>query len=214
MDAATSIEELLRMPSPAPKPQSLACDGEHVWMGSFETQRFYGIDPVHFTVFEEKNVPGKPIGAVAIGDELRVVCSEGEDDNRFIRRYVPGHGFKDSDRVACPDDTGSFLAFDGTHIWLSQRHNKRVLELDAHYRVMRTIQLDAEIVGIVWVDGSLFLSTWHGRENGGCKLARASADGAFEYIASVPFAAISLTHDGTRFWTNDTKRNEIVALKF
>jgi len=206
------IEELLRVPSPAPTPQSLAFDGELLWMGSWETQRVYGIVPQQFTVREEAVAPGHPVGAVAVGDELRFVCSEdGEADHRFIRRFVPGHGFK-SDKVPCPEDTGSFLAFDGMHLWLSQRYNKRVLELDAEYGVRRSIQLDAEIVGIVMVEGTLYASTWHGRENGGCKIARIDAGaGTFDYAGSLPFAGISLTHDGSRFWTNDTKHTAIVA---
>src|SRR5271155_551600 len=111
MEQETSAKDLLRLPSPAPAPQALACNGPQLWMGSWETQRLYGIDREHFTVFEELNAPGKPVGMVNVGDELRVVVSEnGDEDNRYIRRFVPGHGFKSHDRLPCPDDTGSFLA--------------------------------------------------------------------------------------------------------
>jgi len=209
MDLPT-IDELLRMPSPAPVPQALAFDGELLWMGSWETQRLYGIVPQQFTVREEAGTPGKPVGAVAVGDELRVVCSE-EEDSRFIRRFVPGHGFK-TERIPCPGDTGSFLAFDGMHLWLSQRYDMRVFELDGDYSPSRTFQLDAQIVGIVMVEGSLYASTWHGSTKGGCKIARIDASsGSFEYVGSLGFAGISLTHDGLRFWTNDTKGTAIVA---
>jgi hypothetical protein len=205
-----NIEELLRVPSPAPAPQALAFDGELLWMGSWETDRLYGIVPQQFTVREEAAAPGHPVGAVAVGDELRVVCSE-EEDRRFIRRFVPGHGFK-SEKTPCPDDTGSFLAFDGSRLWLSQRYEKRVLELDVDATVRRVIQLDAQIVGIAMVGGSLFASTWHGARTGGCKIARISVDsGTFDYVGSLGFAGISLTHDGARFWTNDTKGTAIVA---
>ncbi|HTX58223.1 MAG TPA: hypothetical protein VMH02_01015 [Verrucomicrobiae bacterium] len=206
-----SIDEIMRLPSPAPAPQALAFDGELLWMGSWETQRIYGIVPQRGTVREEANAPGRPVGAVAVGDELRVVCSEGVEDNRFIRRYIPGHGFKMNEKVPCPDDTGSFLAFDGLHLWLSQRYDKRILELDAAYAVTRVIPFDAQIVGIVLVGQTLYLSTWHGRD-GGCKIARGSlATGTFEYVASAGFAAISITHDGSRFWSNDPRTNEMVA---
>ena len=207
----SAIQELLRLPSPAPVPQALACDGEHLWMGSWETARIYGIDPKQFTVFEEMNAPGRPVGMVSLGDELRVVCSE-TDDDRFIRRYVPGHGFKLHEKIACPDNTGSFLAFDGTSLWLSQRFNKRVLQLDAQGLVQRQIQVDAQILGINWVDDELYLSLWYGKIKGGCKIARTRADGArLEHLGSLPFAAISLTGDGSRFWTNDPRASEIVA---
>jgi hypothetical protein len=205
-----NIEELQRVPSPAPSPQALAFDGELLWMGSWETQRIYGIVPAQFTVREESDAPGKPVGGVAVGDELRFVCSE-EEDSRFIRRFVPGHGFK-AEKFACPDDTGSFLAFDGSRLWLSQRHAKRILELDTEYRVQRAIQLDAQIVGIVIVDGVMYASTWHGAREGGCKIARIDVrSGKFEYLGSLAFAGISLACDGSRFWTNDTKGTAIVA---
>src|SRR5215469_16834486 len=156
MDQLTTIEEVLRLPSPAPAPQALACDGDHLWLGSWETQRIYGIDRTHFTVFEEMNAPGKPVGMVSTGDELRVVVSEG-DDNRFIRRYVPGHGFKSNDKLACPEDTGSFLAFDGECLWLSQRHNHRVLELDAQANELSVIEADTRFSALPgWMSSSIF----------------------------------------------------------
>jgi len=203
--------EVARMPSPAPAPQALAFDGTLLWMGSWESQRIYGIALPPFTVAEEANAPGRPVGMVAVGEDLRMVCSEGSDDRRFIRRYVLGHGFTMNERIPCPDDTGSFLAFDGIHLWLSQRYNQRVLEFDSQYRVLAELQADAQILGIVWVGGLLYLSTWHGK-GGGCKIGRTSRDaGRIEYVASLPFAAVSLTHEGTRFWTNDPRENSIVA---
>ena len=71
-----NVEEVLRLPSPAPRPQALAFDGEHLWMGSLETERLYAIDPRAWTVREEAEAPGKPYGATVVGDELRVLCGE------------------------------------------------------------------------------------------------------------------------------------------
>ena len=194
-------------------PQALACAGEHLWMGSWETQRIYGIDRAHFTVFEEQPAPGKPVSLVTVGEELRGVVSEGgEDDHRFIRRYIPGHGFKDRDKLACPDDTGSFLAYDGESLWLSQRFNKRILLLDANANVRREILAPGQILGITFVDGELYASLWFGKE-GGPKLGRVKGD-QVDVVASLPFAAISLAHDGQRFWCNDPKTTSIVAFAF
>jgi hypothetical protein len=210
MDHVMAIEPLLRLPSPAPAPQALACDGDNLWMGSWETERMYGIGRAHFTVFEERDAPGKPVGMVNVGGELRVIVSEAED-SRFIRRYVPGHGFKDHDRIPCPDDTGSFLAYDGRHLWLSQRYNHRVLELDVDGTICSEVIADAQILGTAFVDGSLYLSLWYGKE-GGCKIGRANANRTrVETIAALPFAAVSLTHDGSRFWSNDPRTTSIVA---
>jgi hypothetical protein len=206
----SGAREVLRVPSPAPAPQALAFEAGILWMGSWETQRIYGMKPDTFVVFEEANAPGRPVGMTAVGDELRVVCSEA-DDSRFIRRYIPGHGFVLSDRVACPDDTGSFLAFDNVHVWLSQRYNERVLELDAQYRPIAELHVGAQILGLVWAAGRLYVSTWHGK-NGGCRVGRIDARSeAVEYVASLPFAAVSLAHDGTAFFTNDARASQIVA---
>src|SRR5579885_3796279 len=126
-----TITETMRMPSPAPRPQSLAFDGELLWMGSIETCRLYAIDPLHWTVREEAPAPGKPWGMTAMGDELRVICGEGEEDHRVIRRFVPGHGFKNEGAIPCPDDTGSQLGYDGDRLYVSQWYNKKVLSLDS-----------------------------------------------------------------------------------
>src|SRR5579875_3148691 len=208
-EALSAIDETLRIPAPAPAPQALAFDGDLLWVGSWETERIYAIDPHRGSVREESAAPGKPVSAV--GDELRFVLSEA-DDSRFIRRYIPGHGFK-SEAVQCPDDTGSFLAFDGERLWLSQRYNKRIIELDAALRPVRTIPIGEEIIGFAWARGVVILSTWLGRERGGCRIATIDPNGPapqLRFVAAVPFAAVSLALDGRACWTNDFKQNEIV----
>lgn len=207
------LAEIVRIPSPAPAPQALACDGEHLWIGSWETSRIYGIFPNQGRIFEESQAPGKPVSATVVGDELRLVCSE-QDDSRFIRRYVPGHGFKSREAIPCHEDTGSFLAFDGERLWLSQRYEKRVLELDALGRPVRIVPVGEEILGMSWVGDRLYVSLWLGKERGGCRIAYLeprSADPRAVFVAQSPFVAVSLARDGERFWTNDFKRTEIVA---
>ncbi len=209
------LAEIVRIPSPAPQPQALAHDGEHLWLGSWSTNRVYGIFPSQGRVFEDAPAPGRPVGAAVVGDELRFVCSEnGEDDNRLIRRYIPGHGFKSHDQVACPDDTGSHLAYCGEHLWLSQRYKKRVLELDSQYRVVRAVSVGEEIIGLAWIGDRLYVSTWLGRDRGSCRIAYIEARAErpeLVFVAQSPFVAVSLARDGDRLWTNDFKRNEIVA---
>src|SRR5579864_6453218 len=102
------IVEKLRLPSPAPKPLGLAFDGTSLWMASRETYRLYAIDPATWTVRDEAKAPGSPFGMAVVGDEFRVVIGLGENDDRYIYRFVPGHGFKD-DRLECPQLTGAHL---------------------------------------------------------------------------------------------------------
>ena len=207
------VKESLRLPSPAPRPQALAFDGEKLWMGSVETDRLYAINPAQWTVIEEESVPGKPWGMTVLGDELRVVCGIGADDDRVIRRFVPGHGFKSHDSIACPDATGSQLSYDGTLLYVSQFYNRRILGLDERGEIVRTIEVPHQICGQVFANGAFFLVTTDDEETNEYFLTRVSANGEVrsEDLARIPFAARALAFDGTRFWTNHREANEIVA---
>ncbi len=211
-----SIDELLRLASPAPKPQSLAYDGTLLWMGSRDTERLYAIEPNTWTVREEAAAPGKPWGMTVVGDELRVLCGEAPDDNRFIRRFVPGHGFKTSERVPCPDDTGSQLGYDGDRLYVSQWYNGKILSLDDRGNVGTTIDVPHGICGQVVVGGCFYLVTTDDEETDDYFLTRVEArNGAVKVdrLARIGFSARGLAYDGDRFWTNHREADEIVAFK-
>lgn len=208
------ITESLRLPSPAPRPQSIAFDGEKLWMGSIDTQRLYAIDPQQWTVSEEERAPGKPWGMTVVGDELRVLCGEGDDDTRIIRRFVPGHGFKTQDAIACPEDCGSQLSYDGALLFVSQWYNQRLLGLDERGGVVRRIDVPHQICGQCYVDGTFYLLTTDDEDTNDYYLTRVRLNGdapISEDLVRIPFAARALAFDGTRFWTNHREQNEIVA---
>ncbi len=208
------VTEVVRMISPAPRPQSLAFDGASLWMGSIETCRLYEMDPVHWTVRDEVEAPGKPWGMTVMGDELRVICGEGEDDHRFIRRFVPGHGFRNEGVIPCPDDTGSQLGFDGDRLYLSQWYNKRVLSLDADGNVGTIIEAPHEICGQVILGGVFYLLGTDDENSEEYFLTRLDARNGkpqIEDLAMLRFGARGLAFDGTRYWTNHRENNEIVA---
>jgi hypothetical protein len=216
MQTLSEIEELYRVPSPAKAPQALAVDGTTLWMGSLETKRIYGVDSRQGRVFEENEAPGRPIGMCVVGDELRVLCSEnGKEDNRFVRRYVPGHGFKDKDKFACPEDTGSFVAYDGDFLYLSQRFEKRILEIDDKGCQIRVVaHVPREITGMTIFGGCFYLATSDGVDSGDFRITKVDARKETPEItdlASVPFEARSLCHDGQRFWTNQRWEAQFVA---
>lgn len=209
-----SITELLRLPSPAPKPQSIAFDGTTLWMGSRETRRLYTIDRATWVAHDEIEAPGIPWGMTVVGDELRVVCGEGASDDRFVRRYVPGHGFKREGSFACPDDTGSQLGYDGDRLYLSQWYNKRILSLDERGHVGTVVQVPHQICGQVVVDGRFYLVTTDDESTGEYWLTRVDARGATprcDDLARIPFDARALAFDGEHFWTNHREADEIVA---
>ena len=214
MQTTNVINELLRLPSPAPLPLGLAFDGNTLWMASRETHRLYAIDHAKWTVREESGqAPGGPFGMTLVGDELRVIIGIGEKDHdRYIYRYIPGHGFK-NDRIACPDLTGAHLAFDGDTLFLSQAHYRKILALDASGSVIREISLDRTPVGMTIANGCFYLITADAEfEN--LEFWKVDAHGEqpqVTVLATIPFDARGLTFDGSRFWTSHRDANEIVA---
>ncbi len=217
MDTLKTVTEVSRMPSPAPRPQSLAFDGETLWMGSLETCRVYGIDPLHWTVREEMEAPGKPYGITVMGDELRVLLEEGSEDRRVIRKYIPGHGFKKEGAIACPDDTGSQLSYDGDRLYVSQWYNRRILSLDAEGNVGTVLETPHGICGQVIVQGIFYALGTDAEETDRYFVTRIDArDGSakIDDVARVPFRGRALAYDGSRFWSNHREKHEIVAFTF
>lgn len=211
-----TVDEILRLASPAPKPQSLAFDGTTLWMGSRETRRLYALDPSTWTVREEADAPGTPWGMTVVGDELRVLCGETGDDNRIIRRFVPGHGFKTGDAIPCPDDTGSQLSFDGERLYVSQFYNKKLIALDDRGFAGVVVDSPHLICGQVIVGGRFYLAGADVEESDEYVLTRIDArDGqaVATDLARIGFPARGLAFDGVRFWTNHREASEIVAFR-
>lgn len=207
------IRELQRLQSPAPKPQSLCWDGGTLWMGSRETKRIYAIDRASWKVMWETAAPGTPYGLTVVGKELRVICGETADDNRIIRRCVPGHGFDPKFAIPCPDDTGSQLGCDGHRLQVSQWYPKKLLLLDEQGQVVRTLHSPHGICGQVIISGVIYLATTDDEETKDYWLTRiptAPGKGDATDLARIPFAARALAFDGKNFWTNHREQNQIV----
>ena len=214
-----TIVERRRFSSPAATPQALAWDGKHLWMGSRDLRRIYVIDPEKWKVLEEREAPGIPWAAVATNGSLRFTIGEGPDDDRYLRSYDPAKGFGE-DRVACPEFTGSYLSYDGEHLYLSQWYKHRILKLDASGNILRKIDIGEEICGHVFVDGTIYVLRGNELPNGPSRtgeywhIARLNPQQetpTVEDLARVPFACRSLTFDGASFWTNHRAAAEIVS---
>jgi hypothetical protein len=209
----SDISEIQRFPAPGPEPLGLAFDGATLWIASREAHRLYAVDPATWTVGEEVQAPGAPFGIAVGRGEIRVVIGFGEDDDdRYIYRFVRGHGFK-SDRIECPDLSGAHVAFDGDTLYLSQAHNMKILALDDRGAVIREVRLERVPVGMIIVDDFFYLVTG-GKNFKNLQLTKVDARGEtprVTQLASIPFTARGLAADGSRFWTADRDRNEIVA---
>jgi hypothetical protein len=183
-------------------------------MGSRDLRRIYAVDPERWIVLEENGAPGIPWAAVANVDTITFTVGEGEHDDRYLRRYLPGTGFADAPRIPCPEFTGSYLSYDGGNLYLSQWYKHRILQLDDGGAVQREIDVGAEISGHTFANGRLYVL--RGTEANGENWVIAQLDPnegkpQIEDLARVPFACRSLAFDGEHFWSNHRAANEIVS---
>jgi hypothetical protein len=148
-----------------------------------------------------------------VGDELRVVIGVGpKDHDRYIYRFIPGHGFK-SDRIECPDLTGAHVAFDGDTLFLSQAHYRKILALDGHGAIVREIPLQRTPLGMTIWEGCFYVIAGD-EEFENLEFWRIDARNEqpkVDVLAKIPFDARGLAFDGSRFWTSHRDDNHIVA---
>ncbi len=203
-----------RWPSPVSSPQALAWGKEGLWISSRDERRLVCVDPQTFAVREEVPTPGIAWAAVSVGDVLYLTLGEGEEDNRYTRRFVPGIGFDESCRVPQPEFTGSYLSHDGGHLYLSQWYKHRVLQLDADGNIVRSIDIGAEISGHVFVDGLLYVLRGTEQDGENWRVARLDPkedEPRVEDLARVPFQCRSLAFDGQHFRSNFRAANATVC---
>ena len=183
-------------------------------MGSRDLRRVYKIETDTWMVVEDREVPGIPWAAVSTREDLWFTIGEGPEDDRYLRKYLPGKGFAETERIACPEFTGSYLSYDGEHLYLSQWYKHRILKLDAKGNILRTIEVGLEICGHVFVHGLLYVL--RGTEQGNedwciARLDPRQKTPEIEDLARVPFQCRSLAFDGECFWSNHRAANEIVS---
>jgi hypothetical protein len=211
-----AINERRRLPSPAITPQALAWHAGRLWMGSRDLCRVYEIDSERWSVLQELEAPGIPWAAASAGDALRFTIGEGAEDDRYLWRFVPGRGFDAKDRIACPELTGSYLSFDGKHLYLSQWYNKRILMLGDGGDILRVIDVGREICGHVFVDGVIYVLRGVESPNEDWCIARLDPrkePPEVKDLARVPFACRSLAFDGANFWTNHRAGGETICFQ-
>jgi hypothetical protein len=209
-----AINEIKRQVSPAITPQALAWHNGELWFGSRDLQRVYRLDAGNWKVIEEVEAPGIPWAAVSVGDALWFTLGEGPDDDRYLRRYLPGKGFVDQPRIPCPECTGSYLSYDGRNLYLSQWYKHRILELDSNGNIIREVAIGSEISGHVFVDDCLYILQGTEQDGGDWRLARldpSEATPKIEEVARVPFQCRSLAWDGEDFWTNHRDADRILC---
>jgi hypothetical protein len=211
------ISDLKRYSSPTVTPQALAWDGRQLWMSSRDLGTLYRTERDGLKIVEEIDPPGIVWAAVSTNDGMRFTIGKGLNDDRHVYRYTPADGFESL--FSCPEFTGSYLSFDGQHLYLSQWYNERILQMDDKGNILRQINVGAEICGHTFVDGLIYVL--RGREHKGvpnkaeewrmARLDPREESPIVEDLATVPFASRSLTFDGENLWSNHRAANETVA---
>ena len=212
------VANLKRYSSPTVTPQALAWGGNQLWISSRDLGTLYRTEPDgELKILEEIDAPGVVWAAVATNDGWRLTVGKGLNDDRHVYRYTAADGFEKL--FSCPELTGSYLSFDGQHLYLSQWYKERILKMGNKGNIQREIKVGAEICGHTFVDGMLYVL--RGRENKGvpnkaeewriARLDPREESPAVEDLATIPFASRSLTFDGQRFWSNHRAANETVA---
>jgi len=229
-----TVLERKRIKSPTVTPQALAWDGKQFWLSSRDLGFFYKLNADAAKVVEEVDPPGVIWAAVQSNGAMHCTIGKGLNDDRYVYRYNAKNGFEKL--FACPDFAGSYLSYDGDHIYLSQWYQQRILKMDAHGRILGAINVGAEICGHVFANGVLYVL--RGTENvprpeyaaGPPTPEKFKIDaktGEEQWwiarvdlrqdqpevvdVAKVPFPARSLAFDGTDFWSNHRAANEIVC---
>jgi hypothetical protein len=206
------IIEQRRLSAPAATPQALAWDGRTLWLSSRDLGTLYKIDIDDGRIVEEIDPPGVVWAAVATNGAMHFTIGKGLNDDRYVYRYDSKDGF--TKLFACPDFTGSYVGFDGEHLYLSQWYKQRILKFDRNGSVLRNIDVGAEICGHTFVDGLIYVLRGHEKPEEQWRIAvldpRDEIPGIKD-LASVPFAARSLTFDGQNFWSNHRAANEIIS---
>ena len=208
-----------RHPSPVITPQALAWKGSQLWISSRDLGTLQRVDPDGMRVVEELDPPGVVWAAVTTHDGWRFTIGKGLNDDRYV--YASEANGEFVKLFPCPDFTGSYLSFDGTHLYLSQWYKGRILQYDGDGKIVREIAVGAEICGHTFADGLLYVL--RGQENKDvpgkaeewriARLDPGEETPAVEDLATVPFAARSLGFDGVRFWSNHRAANEIVSFR-
>jgi hypothetical protein len=211
------VSDLQRHASPIVTPQALAWDGSQFWLSSRDLGTLHRVDAETFQPVDEIDPPGLVWAGVLTNDGWRFTIGKGLNDDRYIYRYSDDGGW--TKLFACPEFAGSYLSFDGEHLYLSRWYKGQIHQMDGAGNVLRNIEIGAEICGQTFANGMLYVL--RGRENADipgaaeewriARLDPRDESPQIEDLATIPFAARSLAFDSRRFWSNHRAANEIVS---
>jgi hypothetical protein len=209
-----TIQQVNRRSAPAGRPFGLAFLDGTLWVGSWDTDKIYALDPQAWTVRREVEAPGRPYGIVALGNELRVVIAHGEEEDRYLYRLDPREGFDLASKTPCPDFTGSFLTSDGSTLYLGQMGFRRILILKPDATAEREIALPTRCAGLAFGPDRRFYmisadEEFEQLQFGTLDISKEAPP--FEAISPLPEEARGLLHHGNAWWTSLRDANEVAS---
>lgn len=205
-----AVTPVRRLTTPFARPQAIASDGRHLWIGSLETQQLYQLEPEDFSVLATYDAPGNPFGMVCMGNEIRVLCGVTDEDHRLIYRFKD-QAFLEAP-LPCPDDTGSHLGYDGRSLYVSQWYRRRLVRLDEQGRPGSRHAAPHGIAGQVIVGPYAYLLGTDDEAVTPYWITRLDlATGETQDLGTLPYLARGLAFDGNLFWTNLREQGETIA---
>jgi hypothetical protein len=195
-------------PKPTAATVGLAWDGTRLWAGDWEERRITSLDP-QGAVVSSFAAPGRVCGLTFSDRILHAVIGHSESDDRSIHAFDPATSAWEKKVLRCPEATGSHLAWDGGHLWLSQRYAKRLLQLHEDGTIKHIIDLPWEVTGFTWRGATAWLNV---RPEKGLSSLATLAPGADrpDVVERFERSLASLADDGTGFWMSELKGSKIL----
>ena len=213
MRARAPVRVRQRFKTMLPAPQGLAVAGPRVFVSFRENPRIFTLDLSSSRCDLWTIAPGPPWGLAASEDRLWAVCGYGPNADRHVVEF-DATGNQCSSPTRCPDGTGSYIAFDGRDLFLSQWYEQRVFRLTEARAFEPLFKTTRGICGIAADSGMLTLLTTADEETLEYHLERyelSDPAGGSVDVAAVPFRARSLAWTGSEYLTNHREAGEIVA---
>ncbi len=155
------VSEIERHASPVATPQALAWDGTDFWLSSRDTGTLHRVAAGKLEIIDEIDPPGIVWAGVSTADGWRFTLGKGLNDDRYVYHYSDDGSW--TKLFACPEFTGSYLSFDGERLFLSRWYKGQIHQMDDSGKVLRDIEIGAEICGHTFAHGMLYVL--RGREN-------------------------------------------------
>jgi len=196
------------VPKPTAATVGLAWDGTRLWSGDWEERTIAALDP-QCKVAATFAAPGRVYGLAFSDATLHAVIGHPESDDRSIHRFDTVTKSWEKRAFRCPDATGSHLAWDGGHLWLSQRYEKRLLQLHPDGTIKHTVDLPWEVTGFTWRGATAWLNVRPEKGRSSLAMLAPGADQP-DVVEHFDGSLASLADDGSGFWMAQLRGTDIL----